>query len=334
MSAAVRFDDEEFDVADLVLLALAEGQWQRLEARLARGLALAREHGRNAAPDRVAEDVKRLRYARRLISGKELREWLAARSLVLEDVRLHSVRNVLLQEYGGEGERVAPSELAEVLMAEAIISRTLSAAAARLGDLAAMTAGAGTDTDTELPAAGLAGLLVEVAAHPAAGLGELGDAELERRARRILSLLGAEAAFVARVATPRAVASCFAEHGVDWLRVECLELTLANEGAARESMLCLRLDGTPLADLSQQLQILPHLRELYCGRLSRRVRPCAGIGRHRRPHRAVRGRRGLAGAGRQQRGSRRSREDPELAAAGDRDDRSERAGARQGRTGA
>jgi hypothetical protein len=64
------------------------------------------------------------------------------------------------------------------------------------------------------------------------------------------------------------MARCFAQHGVDWLRVECAELTLATEGAARESMLCLRVDGTPLADLAQQLEIVVEVRERYLADVS------------------------------------------------------------------
>jgi hypothetical protein len=251
-SVAVRFDDERYDVADLVLLALAEGHWQRLEARLARGLALERDHGRELAPARVTAEVKRFRYARRLISGKELRAWLSDRALTLEDVRRHCLRTLLIADHGERGAGVEPD--AAEIDAEAIVSGTLGRAAARLGDLAAM-AGAG------LAAPDTSGLLDAVAAHPHAGLSALPD--LEARAGRILRLLASEPAFTERTTTPQAVARCFAEHGIDWLRVECAELTLAREGAAREAMLCLRVDGTSLRDLARDLDATPRTRELY-----------------------------------------------------------------------
>jgi hypothetical protein len=266
LSAALRFDDEEYEVADLVLLAVAEGHWQSLEARLARGLALEREHGRGVAPGRVAEEVKRFRYGRRLISAKELRQWLAARALVLEDLRRHCLRTVLVAEYGDSGDRVSHREFAGVLAAEATISPTLHAAAVRLGDLAAMAA-AGR-SEGRPTGADVSELLAEAAAHPAAGLAGLGAGDLEHRAERILALLRAEAGFVQRVATPRALARCFAEHGIDWLRVACSELTLATEGAARESMLCLRVDRiTPVA-LARQLEVTLRVREHYLSDLS------------------------------------------------------------------
>ncbi len=69
----------------------------------------------------------------------------------------------------------------------------------------------------------------------------------------MLGLLAAEPVFVERTATPEALRRNLSEHGVAWLRVECSELVLASEGAARESMLCLRVDGTPLVRLSEQL---------------------------------------------------------------------------------
>lgn len=264
LNAALRFGDEEYDVTDLVLVALAEGQWQRFEARLARGMLLERDRGGLIEAGRVAEAAKRFRYARGLISGKDLRTWLADRSLVLEDLRRHCLRTLLLEEHGGGGERVSPGELADVLGSEAFISGALGAAAARLGDLVAMAAGAETDPP---PAAEVSGL-AHAARQCAAGLGELGAGELERRCARILGLLRAEGAFVGRAATSEGLARCFAEHRVDWLRVECSELTFVSEGAAREALLCLRVDGTPLAHLSRLLGIATHPREHYLGDLA------------------------------------------------------------------
>src|ERR671920_1591693 len=98
LNAALRFGDEEYDVADLVLVALAEGRWQRFEARLARGMLLERDRGGLIEAGRVAEEGKRFRYARGLISGKDLRTWLADRSLVLEDLRRHCLRTLLVEE--------------------------------------------------------------------------------------------------------------------------------------------------------------------------------------------------------------------------------------------
>ena len=143
------------------------------------------------------------------------------------------------------------------------MSGTLRAAAARLGDLAAMAAAAGARAEPS--GMEVAELLHAAAAHPAAGLVKRGDGDLERRAARIVGLLHAEPVFLERVVTPRAMARCFAEHGIDWLRVECSELTLASEGAARESMLCLRLDGMSLPQLSRQLETGLRVREHYVG---------------------------------------------------------------------
>lgn len=262
----MRFDDDEYDVGDLVLLALAEGRWQQLEARLARGLALEREHGYEVGAGRVADALKQFRYARRLIAGKELRDWLAGRSLTLDDVRRHSLRNILLEEYGEDGERVAAAALAEVLDSEAVISGLLSETATRLGDLAAMAAA--THAIGEPPEAAVFTLVAEAAAHPGAGLNAVDAAELVRRVARMLRLLSAEEGFVRDVATPDAMRRCLAENGVDWLRVECEELTLEAEGAARESMLCLRVDGTPLASLSEQLGLGVGVGEHYLGDLT------------------------------------------------------------------
>jgi hypothetical protein len=239
---ALRFDDEQFDVTDVVLLALAEGRWQRLRASLARGLALEREHGRDVTAERVAHEVTRFRYERRLIAGKDFREWLAARGLVLADVRRHCLRGVLIAQYGPDGDHVTPGW--RDVCTEALVSGLTGETAARLGDLAAMAAAIG-------PAAGPPGreLVAEAAA---AGLE--GD-DLAHRASRVLRLLEAERVFVARTATPDAVARSIASHGVEWLRVECSELLLPSEGAAHEALLCVRADGMSPAALAEWLAV-------------------------------------------------------------------------------
>ena len=263
---AVRFDEREFDVADLVLLALAEGSWQALRARLSRGLALEREHGAGVEAGRLAGELRRFRYERRLISGKDVRDWLAERSLKLGDVQRHCLRRVLLNEHGAGGDGPPDAQPPGELWAEAICRGTLADARTRLADLAAMTpvaADAG-----QAPARAVATLVARARSDAAPGLADLPAGELERRATATAELLGGEAAFVARAATPEGVRRCLAEHGVDWLRVACSELTLPTEGAARESMLCLRLDRTALADLATQLGGTPVSQVHYLGDLA------------------------------------------------------------------
>ncbi|OJY54315.1 hypothetical protein [Pseudonocardia sp. 73-21] len=239
---ALRVDDEQFDIADVVLLALAEGRWQRLAVSLGRGLALEREHGRDVARERVAQQVTRFRYERRLIAGKDFREWLAARGLVLADVHRHCLRGMLIAEHGPDGNRVTPDP--RDVHTEALVSGLTGETAARLGDLAAMAAAVDP----------VAGPPVQELVAEAAAAGLEGD-DLTYRASRVLRLLAAERAFVAHTATPDAVARSIATHGVDWLRVECSELLFPSEGAAHEALLCVRADGMSPASLAGWLAV-------------------------------------------------------------------------------
>jgi len=272
-SLALRFDDDDYHVADLLLLALAERSWQALEDRLARGLALAREHGRGVAPARVSDEVRRFRYQRRLISGKELRDWLEARALELAELHRYCLRRVLVEEHGMTGERADPGEPAAALYAEAICDGTLARAGARAGELAAMAAACDARAD---PAAAQVDRLVAEAEHrPRAGLDGIAGDELRRRAAAVVSLLGAEAAFIENTATRDAIRRHVAQHGLDWVRVECAELTFAGEGAAREAMLCLRVDGVPVARLAERIGITIRSGSHFVGDLDERAAPLA-----------------------------------------------------------
>jgi len=263
---AVRFDDHEYDIADLVLLALAEGTWQALHERLSRGLNLEREHGRGVAPARVDDELRRFRYERRLIAGKDLRDWLFARVLDIGALRRHCLRRLLLEAHDEAHEDTVVEGVEAELRVEAICSGTLAGACARLVDLAAMSAGAEPATQSSAHTIATLGTLVR--AHPEAGLADLAGGGLDARVQTIGRLLTAEADFVRRTATAEQVRRCVAEHGVDWLRVDCSELTLPSEGAARESMLCLRLDRMPLAHLCELLETAPRSRSHYLDELT------------------------------------------------------------------
>ncbi len=83
----------------------------------------------------------------------------------------------------------------------------------------------------------------------------------------------AEAAFIQTTATPDSVRRWLTQHRVDSLRVECSELALRSEGAAREALLCLRVDGTSLVALSEQLATGLQSRVYYVGELDDRAGP-------------------------------------------------------------
>lgn len=266
---AVTRSPEPLEVGEV---ALAQGDWQAMEDRLARGLALEREHGRGNEPARIAVEVTRFRYAYRLIAAKELLDWLAERALELADLQRHCLRRLLVDEHGAAGARVAAPELnARDVHAELVCSRTLAAALKRMGDLAAMAA---TCRDVRHPPdEALEALIAQACAHPRSGLGALTEDDLERRAARVLSLLQAETEFVAMTATPDSVGRWLSQHRVDWLRVECSELVLAGEGAAREALLCMRIDGMSLTQVAEQLASPVQSRAYYVGELDDRSGP-------------------------------------------------------------
>jgi len=255
---AVAIADRQFDVADVVLLGLADGSWSRLEDRLARGLALEATHPVDTPA--VEDRVRAFRYTRRLIAAKELREWLAGRSLAYSDVARHCARELLVAEHGLDGDRDPAIDSA--LRAEAICSGELAHLSARLGDMAAM---ASTIAAVAAPPERVAALVAAALSAHASGVA---DVDPEARCARIAVLEATEAAATEAVATPPLVERCVTEHGLDWLRVRCVALGLPTEGAAREAVLCARVDRSDLEELGARLDRRPTAESHYLSDLS------------------------------------------------------------------
>jgi hypothetical protein len=245
---AVSFAQTSFDVIDLVLLGMLDGEWLELEGRARRGLALARD-GRLSVPGGAVHDAATsFRYARGLISAEDFLSWLRERGLSSEDLGSFLARGLLRGAADGEDpDLVSDEELAEILWAEAICAGTLASLAASAGDL--LIAGSLiTDTDavSELEGPyqpGVAPKVLELAATAAAsGLASRRVEELGTRLGRIAGLQMAMARLRDEIAEPRALQRVLASHGLQWLSVTGTELQFTTEGAALEARLLLIAD--------------------------------------------------------------------------------------------
>jgi hypothetical protein len=153
---------ETFSWADVVEAARRYGSWQELEDWSRQALACV---GRLAAsgerldPRDVLEAAKRFRYARRLLAGDELEEWLDRWDVSETEWRDHLRRALLRERWPGEladtVQRfpVSEGELEPVLWPDAVCSGLLEQAAHRLAAeraLAAEGAAAGAVEEHEL----------------------------------------------------------------------------------------------------------------------------------------------------------------------------------------
>ena len=241
---ALRFGERRFDVADLVLGAIADGIWGPFVEETRRGLAL--ERSGHIASARLHAAATAFRYQHRLISAADFRDWLGARDLEVSDLAGVLRRELLRADApAGEPEPVDDEQVAVVLRAEAICRGVLSGAADRLVERAAALRGL-ADAPAADPAR--AGALLEAAAaDQVSGLAALND--LERRAEQMAALDDAPARLGERVANPSAVEGRIADHRLNWLRVSGHAAAFDREGAAREACLLVG-EGTPLAEVA------------------------------------------------------------------------------------
>jgi hypothetical protein len=259
---ALRFGDERHDVADLVLVGLFTGEWQRHEQLVRRGLAL--EHRRPERPraEEREQALAAFRYERRLIAAAELEAWLAERALGLADVDGVLCRAWLREQFPeGDGEPAAAACLAAVMRAETLCAGTL----ARCADvLRAWHAGSRSDA---VPAADPARVddIATAALGAAAGLAALGAAEVRRRVVRLAALEAGYARFCAAAVSSGAIDARVAERRLEWTVVTGSELSFEHEGAARETRLRVLHDGEALAQVAGMLGVEPVWRAVELG---------------------------------------------------------------------
>jgi len=259
--SAVALGDASVDVADLVLLALLTGAWEEFEQRVARGLALEALELSPIEPEEIRAAATHFRYGHNLVSASDFREWLGERSLRVADIE-GVIRRRMLRERERERPTSGPSDIAAALWAEAVCGGVLRhlalaaadrlAAAYRLGDEAPGSLTIGREQST-----------LELAMRcTATGLPGLGEDELRRRLRRLLSLGEALERLRERVADDEAIQRCLSSHLLDWLRIGGDELIFSTEGSAREARLLIVDDELPLADVAGRAGVTVTPRQL------------------------------------------------------------------------
>ncbi len=283
---AFDFDELALHWGDVVLAAIGWGEWQQLERSLAEGLegvSDTEDRGERVDPAALRASVVAFRRARGLLAGEDYERWLSERSLSTADVIAHFTRGAL-SDGADDGpadrasvdqaardrasvdqaasDRASGDQLAEAIRGEAILSGRLQAWAERLARCAAAARGlkaAGEEPPTA-PGDAAAGLVEAAANCLATGLDE---AAIRDRAPRVSALLAAERAFIDRVVTREAIERCLAEHRLDWQRFAWVQVTFADEGAAREAALWVREDGMALDEVAALAHVAADVHEAY-----------------------------------------------------------------------
>ena len=241
-----------FAWADVVLAELHRGAWAELEQRTRAGLAARRASvasGRELSAAETTAAARAFRFERGLLAGEQLDAWLEGWGIGLAEWREYLRRDLLRGRSTGAAE-FDPEEVSAAIGVEAICSGALEAAAGRLAEQAALAPpGAGP-----APGAGR----VDVAA--AAELLGISPDRCAERLERVERLEAAATLARAELVEGSAIAEELAKRRQEWFRLELGVLALDDVDAAREALLCLRIDGLEPAVVARrarrELQLL------------------------------------------------------------------------------
>lgn len=216
--------------ADVESAARLYGVWAELEETTRQGVACAArlaDEGDRLDPAEVLNAARSFRYARGLVAGEELEEWLAFWGLSESEWLDHLRRGLLRERWVGElGDMVRrfpvdERDVAAAVWPDAVCSGLLERVAERL--------------------AGDGALAVEA-----------GVAVGEDRRRAVGLIVGASARGRAHLVSDEALEREVALHRLEWVRIEGELLTVANAEVAREAALCVRSDGRSLAEVADE----------------------------------------------------------------------------------
>lgn len=248
---------ETFLRLDAQVAALAWGEWASHRDATIAGMALVEAQA--PADDRVNAAARDFRYARDLVAGDDMRRWLDARGLTVNEWMDHVRRQVALGGNGRHPTPASPRRDAEGALAtraalvDAICLGLHDRVARELAGRAALAAESGVDAPAADVPDGDGGALD---APPDLALAGVSAAEGAEAVARVARVDRAYAYARARIVTPQALAAQVASHRLEWMTVECRVARFASEPAAREAAMCVRADGEPLAAVAADARAL------------------------------------------------------------------------------
>ncbi|MGD0441151.1 MAG: hypothetical protein ABSB52_11065 [Acidimicrobiales bacterium] len=246
---ALVLGDEEVRFADLLLLGVASGLVEKARDSTRRGIWALEQADLELPREKVLEEAVVFRRARRLEAGQDLRAWLEARLLTMDEWETHLRRSLAARQFATSP---VPGDTAETGLESrafvvdlicggwwrrfADLEIRLWAASKLLGD--GLDDAGDMSSETGLIIAMLDPYITLERSWYVEGLRKLRGREraLEESARRF--------------ANDEAVAARILEHASEWTDLRFAELLLPTREAANEALLCAREDGLSAADLA------------------------------------------------------------------------------------
>ena len=254
----------DFSWLDVVLAAMVRGEWPAFERRLAEGLACAARADAERAPasdDAIDEAATAYRYEHELIAAADVSAWLDRVALSAEEWTDYLRRDVLRRQWTDELDdvldRFAPSarDLVAAAVVDGICSGAFDAFAREFAGRAALV----VDTDAarfqRACSAGDAPPAVEALvtrlAHTHAHWLAIRNADDSASRLSVVARLDSAFAEIAEtIASNGRLDEIVSDHRLAWMRLEVDTLSCATETAAREAILCVRVDGLSLYDVA------------------------------------------------------------------------------------
>lgn len=265
--------DRVYELADVVVWGLLSGAWGALEQQTREGLAcLRRAEGLGEEPS--AEDLDaaaaRFRYERRLVAADDTQEWLDARGLDVDDWMEHIHRTVLRDRWAAELPEIlkafpiSAEEVESAIWSEGLCAGAYLEMALGLAERAAVFSRSEAESggDPECPEADVERLVGELP-HRKQGVLGIPPSDILRRARDIACLAIVYDQVGDEVGAPETIDEEIETHALDWIRFDCREVALAEEGAARETALLVREDGLDLDEAASTAHALLRSGRIY-----------------------------------------------------------------------
>jgi hypothetical protein len=257
-------DGVSFSWFDIVLAAMVRGEWPSFERRLAEGLACAvRADAEDASPpdETIEEAATAYRYQRDLIAAADVTAWLDRVALSADDWTDYLRRDVLHRQWSEELDdvldRFAPSarDLVEAAGVEGICSGAFDAFEQTFSSRAALVFEAEAerfhdacrDCGASAPVDPAVARLAHTHAH---WLAMPLECDPVSRLSVVTRLDAAFADIAEGIASNGGLPEIVDDHRLGWMRLEVDTMSFATEPAAREAILCVRVDGLSLHDVA------------------------------------------------------------------------------------
>jgi len=253
--AALELGDEVTTFADLLLLGIATGLVEEAISFTRRGLWALEQADSDPPREKLLEEAVAFRRARRLESGQDLRAWLEARLLTMDDWEAHLRRCLAVRQLATATIPAGAPEIGldcRTFAVDLVCGGWWRQFADLAGRLWAASRFVGNDLNVDEDQIGEEPGRIMAMLEPLVALREPWCAEALRKIRtRELALQET----ARRCATDDAVAARIREHAAEWTELRFDELLLPSRAAANEALLCARDDGIGAADLAARAQL-------------------------------------------------------------------------------